>query len=134
MAADGSAVICHEHGTRVLPRPRDHLGFAVSSWGGCCGSSSWGAGGALSFAVGVAFDDELVAGGGEPVDGGLGEELVVHEGGPFVGGAVGGDDCGVLGVAGDGGGGEGGGGGVVGGVGRGRVGEGRGGGGRGGGR
>src|SRR5260221_2068245 len=95
-------VICHEHGTRVLPRPRDHLGFAVSSWGGCCGSSSWGAGGALSFAVGVAFDDELVAGGGEPVDGGLGEELVVHEGEPFVGGAVGGDDGGVLAVAGDG--------------------------------
>ena len=30
------------------------------------------AGGALAAAVGVAFDDELVAGGGEPVDGGLG--------------------------------------------------------------
>ena len=28
--------------------------------------------GALALAVGVAFDDELVAGGGEPVDGGLG--------------------------------------------------------------
>ncbi len=27
-------VICQEHGTRVLPRPRDHLGFAVSSWSG----------------------------------------------------------------------------------------------------
>ncbi len=25
-------VICHEHDTRVLPRPRDHLGFVVSSW------------------------------------------------------------------------------------------------------
>src|SRR5258708_15084874 len=53
-------------------------------------------------AVGVAFDAELVAGGGEPVDGGLGEEVVVHEGEPFVGGAVGGDDGGVLAVPGDG--------------------------------
>src|SRR5260221_5720696 len=117
-------VICHEHGTRVLPRPRDHLGFAVSSWGGCCGSSSWGAGGALSFAVGVAFDDELVAGGGEPVDGGLGEELVVHEGEPFVGGAVGGDDGGGLAVAGGWGRGAVGGGGRVAGLERGVVGEG----------
>ena len=39
-------VICQGHGTRVLPRPRDHLGFVVSSWGGWCGSSSWGPGGA----------------------------------------------------------------------------------------
>ena len=66
-----------------MPRPRDHLGFAVSSWGGCWVSSSRGACGALAFAVGLAVDDELVAGGGEPVDGGLGEELVVHEGEPF---------------------------------------------------
>ena len=29
-----TVVICQEHGTRVLPRPRDHLGFVVSSWGG----------------------------------------------------------------------------------------------------
>jgi hypothetical protein len=28
------AVICQEHGTRVLPRPRDHLAAAGSSWGG----------------------------------------------------------------------------------------------------
>src|SRR6266571_4211687 len=27
MAAGLPSVICHEHGTRVLPRPRDHLGF-----------------------------------------------------------------------------------------------------------
>jgi hypothetical protein len=26
-------VICQEYGTRVLPRPRDHLGAAGSSWG-----------------------------------------------------------------------------------------------------
>jgi hypothetical protein len=41
------------------------------------------AAGALALAVGVAFDDELVAGGGEPVDGGLGQQLVVHEAEPF---------------------------------------------------
>jgi hypothetical protein len=35
--------------------------------------SGWVADGALPLAVGVAFDDEFVAGGGEPVDGGLGE-------------------------------------------------------------
>ena len=27
------AVICQDHGTRALPRPRDHLAAAVSSWG-----------------------------------------------------------------------------------------------------
>ena len=26
-------VICQDHGTRALPRPRDHLVAAVSSWG-----------------------------------------------------------------------------------------------------
>ena len=26
-------VICQDHGTRALPRPRDHLLAAVSSWG-----------------------------------------------------------------------------------------------------
>ncbi len=41
------------------------------------------AAGALALAVGVAFDDELVAGGGEPVDGGLGQQLVVHGAEPF---------------------------------------------------
>ena len=25
-------VICQDHGTRALPRPRDHLAAAVSSW------------------------------------------------------------------------------------------------------
>jgi hypothetical protein len=35
-----------------------------------------GCGGALAAAVGVAFDDELVAGGDEPVDGGLGQQRV----------------------------------------------------------
>src|SRR5579871_6815047 len=89
-------VICQEHGTRVLPRPRDHLGFAVSSWAGLRVSSSCRPCGALAFAVGLAFHDELVAGGGEPVDGGLGQELVVHEAEPFVWGSVRGDDGGVL--------------------------------------
>ena len=28
-----ASVICQEHGTRVLPRPRDHLAAAGSSWG-----------------------------------------------------------------------------------------------------
>ena len=58
--------------------------------------------GALALAVGLAFDDELVAGGGEPVDGGLGQQLVVHEAEPFIGGPVGGDDGGVVAVPGDG--------------------------------
>jgi hypothetical protein len=40
--------------------------------------------GALALAVGLAVDDELVAGGGEPVDCGLGEQLVVHEAEPFI--------------------------------------------------
>ena len=26
------SVICQDHGTRALPRPRDHLAAAVSSW------------------------------------------------------------------------------------------------------
>ena len=58
-----------------------------------------GCGRALAAAVGVAFDDELVAGGGEPVDGGLGQERVGHEGQPFAGVAVGGDDGGGPAVA-----------------------------------
>src|SRR6516225_2344465 len=45
----------------------------------------------LAAPVGLAFDDEFVGGGGEPVDGGLGEERVGHHGEPFFGGAVGGD-------------------------------------------
>ena len=36
--------------------------------------------GFLAASVGVAFDDELVGGGDEPVDGGLGEERVGHHG------------------------------------------------------
>jgi hypothetical protein len=56
------------------------------------GAVNWGRGGALAAAVGVAFDDELVAGGGEPVDGGLGQQRVGHQGEPFAGVAVGGDD------------------------------------------
>ena len=42
------------------------------------------------------------AGGGEPVDGGLGEQLVVHEAEPFIRGPVRGDDGGVVAVPGDG--------------------------------
>src|SRR5258708_17095101 len=53
----------------------------------------------MAGAVGVAFDDELVAGGGEPVDGGLGQERVGHEREPFAGVAVGGDDGGGPAVA-----------------------------------
>jgi len=54
------------------------------------GAVNRGRGGSLAAAVGVAFDDELVAGGGEPVDGGLGEQRVGHEREPFAGVAVGG--------------------------------------------
>ena len=46
----------------------------------------------LAAPVGLVFDDQFVGGGGEPVDGGLGEQGVGHHGEPFVGGAVGGDD------------------------------------------
>ena len=57
-------------------------------------ASAWSAGrlGSLSAAVGLAFDDEFVAGGDESVDGGLGEEWVAHDGDPFAGVAVRGDD------------------------------------------
>jgi hypothetical protein len=71
-AAGTIFVICQDHGTGALPRPRDHLAAVVSFWGVRRDRSSRGAAGALALAVGVAFDDELVAGGGEPVDGGLG--------------------------------------------------------------
>ena len=52
--------------------------------------------------VGLSFDDEFVAGRGEAVDGGLGQERVAHEGDPLVRRAVGRDDRGVLAVPGDG--------------------------------
>ena len=39
--------------------------------------------GLLAVPVGLAFDDEFVGGGGEAVDGGLGEERVGHHGEPF---------------------------------------------------
>src|SRR5512132_4345488 len=42
----------------------------------------------LAAPVGLAFDDEFVGGGDEPVDGGLGEQRVCHHGQPFLGGAV----------------------------------------------
>ena len=58
-----------------------------------------GRGGALAAAVRVTFDDELVAGGGEPVDGRLGQQRVGHEREPFAGVAVGGDHGGGPAVA-----------------------------------
>jgi hypothetical protein len=57
--------------------------------------------GALALAVEAAFDDEVVAGRGEPVDGGLGQELVVMRPSHSSGGLVGGDHGGVLAVLGD---------------------------------
>ena len=42
----------------------------------------------MAAAVGVAFDDELVAGGGEPVDGGLGQQRVGYQVEPFAGVAI----------------------------------------------
>jgi hypothetical protein len=39
--------------------------------------------GSLPAAVGVSFDEEFVADGHEPVDGGLGEQRVTHDGDPF---------------------------------------------------
>lgn len=38
----------------------------------------------LAAAVGLSFDDEFVAGGHEPVDGGLGEQRVAHDGDPLI--------------------------------------------------
>src|SRR5579863_10706298 len=67
------------------------------AWLGRCRQP--GCGGALAAAVGVAFDDELVAGGGEPVDGGLGQQRVGHERQPFAGVAVGRDHGGGFAVA-----------------------------------
>ena len=44
--------------------------------------------------VGLAVEDELVGGGLEPVDGGLGEQGVSHQGEPFGWLSVGGGDGG----------------------------------------
>ena len=46
----------------------------------------------VSLAVGGALDDEGVGAGGEPVDGGLGEQRVAHQGEPFGRFPVRGDD------------------------------------------
>jgi hypothetical protein len=46
----------------------------------------------LTVPVAFAVDDEVVGGRGEPVDGGLGEERVGHQGQPFGRVTVGGDD------------------------------------------
>jgi hypothetical protein len=50
----------------------------------------------LPAAVGVALDDQFVAGADEAVDGGLCQERVGHQGEPLVRLAVGGDDRGGL--------------------------------------
>ena len=55
---------------------------SIMVWPGRCRQP--GRGGALAAAVGVAFDDKLVAGGGEPVDGGLGQQRVGHEREPLL--------------------------------------------------
>src|SRR5215211_2156743 len=47
-------------------------------------------GGLLAASVGLAFDDELVGGGDQPVDGRLREEWVGHHRQPLIRGAVGG--------------------------------------------
>src|SRR5262252_1505656 len=44
----------------------------------------------LAAPVGLAFDDQFVGGGGEPVDGGLGQQRAGHHGQPLLSGAVGG--------------------------------------------
>src|SRR5947199_10381564 len=45
----------------------------------------------LAAPIGLAFDDEFVCGGGEPVHGGLGQERVGHDAQPLFRGPVGGD-------------------------------------------
>lgn len=71
-------VICHEDGTGVLPRVWDHLivsaSMAISLLGGVNRRAGAVARRFLSAPVGLSFDDEFVGGGGEPVDGGLGEQ------------------------------------------------------------
>ena len=110
--ADGliaiTAAALRHQGTRTGPRGlaplneewRDRLLPPAKPFRCRSSPETWA--GALALAVGVAFDDELVAGGGEPVDGGLGEQLVVHEAEPFIRGPVGGGDGGVMAVPGDG--------------------------------
>jgi hypothetical protein len=64
----------------------------VISFVGVNGHAGLGVGlvvcGSLAAAVGVSFDDEFVGGGGESVDGGLGQQWVGHHGQPLTGLAV----------------------------------------------
>lgn len=83
-------------GTRVSPRGRDRVVAVVgrnatmttASTANINGPSSCGPRGRpglLSLAVGPAFDDELMGGGLEPVEGGLGEQRVGHDDQPVRG-------------------------------------------------
>src|SRR5438045_8627949 len=69
---------------------------AARGWRGFGGSAG---GRLLPFAVALAIEDELVGGGLEPVDRGLGEERVGHHGEPLDRLAVGRYDGGRLTVA-----------------------------------
>ncbi len=63
------------------------VSFLVVNGRACGAADGW----FLAAPVGLAFDDQLVCGGGEPAGGGLREQGVSHHGQPFLGGAVRGD-------------------------------------------
>jgi hypothetical protein len=82
------AVACQRDGTTSLPRAWDHLEVLVSIVGLAFGVKAGVPVGVGSLSVGGAFDDEGVRAGGEPVDGGLGEQGVAHHREPLCGLAV----------------------------------------------
>ena len=71
----GTTWLRGEHGGLVLLVSTDEPGLdpLVGGRAGLVGRDLAGDGGSLAASVGVAFDDEFVAGGDEAVDGGLGQ-------------------------------------------------------------
>ena len=82
------SVACQRDGTTSLPRAWDHLEVLVSMVGLAFGVKAGVPVEVGSLSVGGAFDDQGVRAGGEPVDGGLGEQCVAHHREPLGGLAV----------------------------------------------